>query len=400
MHGSSRRKLVEAMSTPFDFLVLSNGHGEDGVGARLLAELQRRQPELKLAAFPTVDEGNAYASLGVPILGPRRRLPSGGLLLHDPRLLWDDVKAGFLSMTAAQLRDLRRVRTRNLIVVGDVWALLLSSLVKTERRFFVQTLVSARHHPNSLHSAPTRYFMERISYPERALMRHLADRVYVRDEATAAVLWARGLTFVSALGNPLLDGLSGTGLSKHKGLCIALLPGTRGYAPAALTTMLEALEELPAATGLVAWSGESLPPAPTSWQLETLPQGSDPYALYRNAAQEVFVYKNRFADILHTTKLVLGTSGTAHEQAAALGKPVVAFPVPPLYSEAFLHNQKRLLGEALTLSEPTAPAIGRAITDLLANEDRFRRAASTGRQRLGAGGTSAIVDDVLARASG
>ena len=377
--------------------LLSNGHGEDAIGALLAAEILRQRPELSMQAFPTVGAGGAYQGV-VPVLGPRQVLPSGGLLVHDPRLLVQDLKAGFLGMTLRQLRELRRLRTDGLIVVGDIYALLLSSLVQTPNRFYLQTLVSSHHaSAGSSLTRPHRYFMENISLPERALMRRLARRVYVRDAATARQLQARGLEHVKALGNPVLDAAQGRPITEHAGQqCVALLPGTRGYAAASLQTMLRTLTHLAETTGLVAWAGEALP-APPDWESDDVPDIQGLRAVWRRGQQRVYVYENRFADVLHTAQVVLGTSGTAHEQAAALGKPVVSFAVPPLYSSAFLANQNRLLGEALVVVEPEPTQLAAALQTLLNDEVRLVRLAKLGPERLGRpGGTQAIVQDILA----
>ncbi|CAN5844101.1 lipid-A-disaccharide synthase-related protein [soil metagenome] len=382
---------------------LSNGHGEDVVGALLAEELLRQRPNLWVQAFPTVDEGRAYEHLDIPILGPRRPMPSGGLTMHRLDLLLADLHAGFLGMTADQLTALRRLQSDTLVVVGDVYALLLSSLVPTKTRFMVQTLVSA-HHSSGLAEKlrrPNRVFMEGIGPLERSLMRRLTRHVYVRDAATAAFLKRTSVEQASALGNPMLDGAAGVTMPEHAGspVLIALLPGTRAYAPAALTTMLLALAQMPQATGLVAWAGGVLPLPPPPWASALpLPNAVGLTAIFSHGVQRVYVYKQRFADILRSAHLVLGTAGTANEQAAALGKRVVSFPVPPLYTEAFLRNQARLLGDALTVTEPKPEVLAATLQTLLADASGSAHVA-TAASRLGKpGGTRAIVTDLLSRA--
>lgn len=383
--------------------LLSNGHGEDAVGALLVEELLRQRPDWRVAAFPVVNEGRAYEGLGIDLLGPRRVMPSGGLLFHSRELLVRDLKAGFLSMTLVQVRDLRRLKTDALLVIGDVYALTLSSLVRAPHRFFVQTLVSARHTPEKLEAATlNRYFMERISVPERLLMRYTVKRVYTRDEATEVVLKALGLNHVVSLGNPMLDALSGSAMPAHRdsGSLLALLPGTRRYAPEALRLMLQALMHLPNTTALVAWAGGALPELP-SWQREEPPPYEGLQTVLRHQEQRVFVYEGRFADILHSCEVALGTAGTANEQAAALGLAVVSFPVLPDYGTAFLRNQKRLLADALTLTAAEPRSIAGAVRYLLEKESRRVRAARLGRERMGApGGTKAIIQDILKQLEG
>ena len=378
--------------------LLSNGHGEDVVGALLAEAFLECDDTLELRAFPTVGRGDAYERLGVPILGPRRALPSGGFMLHSLNAFQQDMRAGFVPMTAAQLRALRGLDTDVLIVVGDVYALLLSSLVGTRQRFYVQTLVSAwqRRPRNLLQSGPlglNRYFMERFSAPERLLMRRLARHSYVRDAPTAALLKTFGLA-VSALGNPMLDALRPaaplTLPLPLKPPVVALLPGTRSHRFVSLEAMVRALASWSEATGLVAWTDDA-PPAGRNWTpvADGIWQG----------AENVYLLSDRFAEVLEAAQLALGTAGTAHEQAAASGLPVVAFAAPPLYTPAFLANQGRLLGAALSVCDAEPQSVADTLRALWHDKDRYRRAAAAGRERMGAaGGGAAIARDVLARA--
>jgi uncharacterized protein (TIGR03492 family) len=372
---------------------LSNGHGEDAIAVFLAKEFLRQDASLSLQAYPIVNEGRAYQSLSMPILGGRQLMPSGGLTMHTRENFVKDIQAGFISKTFGQIKDLWKLETDVLVVVGDVYALGLSSLVKTKHRFYVQSLVSSRHASNVVQ--PNRYFMEHISYPERALMRHLVHHAYMRDDITAQQLHHLGLNRVSYLGNPMLDALEGKAMIGHSKPEIALLPGTREYATDSLKVMLEALKLLPGLTGLVAWSGDELPDLP-EWQVAAdYSYGPALRLTFREST--VYVYEGRFADILHSADIVLGTSGTANEQAAALGKPVVAFPVPPIYSKAFLDNQKRLLGESLYLSQAQPEQIAEIVKDLLGNAQKYELAARVGPQRMGKPGGRAMVEDMLSR---
>lgn len=372
-------------------MLLSNGHGEDVVGTLLAKHLWQLEPTLTLEAFPTVGLGHAYARAGVPLLGPRRELPSGGLLLHSAGAFWADLRAGFLTLTRRQLSALRRLETDVLITIGDLYALLLGNLVRTKRRFYVQTLVSSYHSgEHAPLGRPNRYFMERFSLPERRLMRRNVH-TYVRDEPTAASLARAGLA-VSALGNPMLDALepgAPLGLPLTAPV-VALLPGTRRYKEAALEVMVAALAALPEATGVVAWT-EAAPPNDL-WK--PVSEG-----IWRRA-DRVWLVSDRFSDVLAAADLVLSTAGTASEQAAALGLPVVAFPVAPLYTGAFLANQQRLLGAALTLCQAEPRAVAAALRALWSNHESYRAASDMGRVRMGKrGGAAATAADILARTS-
>ncbi len=375
--------------------ILSNGYGEDVVGALLAVELLKAAPSWRVQAYPVVDAGRAYEPLAIPILGPRRVMPGGGLLLHHPRLLITDLRAGFLAMTWRQLRDLQRLKTDLLLIVGDVYALVLASQVRSERRYQVQPLISAYHAAGG-RPPPHRLFMEEFTGLERFLMRRLARQVYVRDAPTAELLRAKGVPHATSLGNPMLDALKVT--PRPLGLAppvVALLPGSRGYATEALSVMLKSMTHWPEAQGVVAWARtlDDLPRL-AGWECELLP-GSVRLSCGSTA---IPVLPERFADILHACDLVLGTAGTAHEQAVAIGKPVVAFPVAPHYSYGFLRNQARLLGAALTVVPPEPVALAAALRALWSDPKRYERAAREGRERMGeAGGSARIVADILQR---
>ena len=61
-------------------LLISNGHGEDLLGATL-AERLLGISGLELTAFPLVGKGRAYTALGIPLVIPGREFPSGGFFV-------------------------------------------------------------------------------------------------------------------------------------------------------------------------------------------------------------------------------------------------------------------------------------------------------------------------------
>jgi uncharacterized protein (TIGR03492 family) len=408
------------------WLIVCNGHGEDQVAAALAAALRARQPGLRLAALPLVGRGAALEAAGVDCLGPRAVLPSAGLTLHHPAAALADLRAGLVRVTLAQLTLLRRARPDHVLVVGDLYAHALAALVPAPRSV-VQTLVSVHmQRPGRFRIGP-RSFMERVRWPERRLMRGRVRAVYARDELTAAWLRRRGIAHARYLGNPMVDAVgAGTPVEGSAGRpAVALLPGTRPYAHASVGLMLAALASLGPVLGLVAWTHG--PPAPrpgwvpcerraagllAAWRWQpsaTEPPGrsrpsSPPTLVAEPAAEpvaEVWWLEGRFADVLASARAVLGTTGTAQEQAAGLGLPVVSFPVRPDLSSAFLRNQQRLLGSALQLVPPDPASIAAALREALADGPHRRAAARDGPARMGPpGAADRIADDLLAREAG
>ncbi len=391
-------------------LFLSNGYGEDVIGSKLARELLRQRPNLTLQAYPTVDQGRAYEGI-CTILGPRQVMPSGGLLLHSLDMFVKDIRAGFLRMTLQQLRDLKRLEADLLVVVGDVYALSLSLLINARTRVYVQPLVSA-YHQGGQQTNLNRLTMEQFTGLERYLIRTKVSQMYVRDALTAQILKADGIKHVQFLGNPMVDGLDAempldpsqlrklTYQPSSDGPIIALLPGTREYAVASLEMMLAALEHIPNAVGLIAWAGRQLPQLP-GWHYAN-DHGDDRTDVTHNltvlqrGTQRVLLYQARFNDVLAAADVVLGTAGTAHEQAASLGIPVVSFALPPHYTPAFLANQRRLLADALTISDANPEELARALNTLWHDSHAHARAANIGKVRMGQpGGSRAIASDIL-----
>ncbi|HEX7002850.1 MAG TPA: lipid-A-disaccharide synthase-related protein [Trueperaceae bacterium] len=381
-------------------LFISNGHGEDEVGARVGEVVVRLRPDLRLAALPVVGLGRPYERVGIPRLEPRRELPSGGLLMHSLPLFLADLQAGFLSLTLGQWQRLLFYRCASVVTVGDVYAQLLGSLTRARHRFVVQTLVSAYHAQGLAFSTPNRMFMERITIPEQLLMSR-ARAVYVRDGATETALHDAGLKHARFLGNPIADRLEGRVPASLAGLkVVGLLPGSRSYRHEALAKMIEGIALLrgEGVVGAVAWIGGDLEP-PVGWEaVAVAPNEEGLVSELRKAGTRVLVYRARFADVLRAARVVVGTSGTANEQAVAVGRPVVAFPVPPYYSSTFLQNQKRLLGPALSVVGASDAEIAGAVQGWLDDPATAERLAGQGRARIGGpGGSEAIARDVLRR---
>lgn len=400
--------------SPCDLLVVSNGHGEDVIGSALVAALQSRVPGLEVKAFPLVGVGTAYEPGAV--VGPRRSLPAAGLTLHHPALLLEDLRAGIIALTYRQLAFLRRQRPAAVLVIGDAYAQALAALVRAPRAV-LQPLVSVLQDRPLSASRLNRYFMESIRPPERLLL-SAARRVYTRDEPTAAALRSRGVTNAVHLGNPIMDGLEAEPLidptDKRRGHVIALLPGSRAYACDSVALMVAAIGHLAdgvaggtPVTALVAWTAIDAPTPAPGWTeagaVHVRPYGAGgpqpPLAgnltSWRRGSATVRFEREAFAAVLASADVVIGTAGTANEQAAGLGLPVVSFPVPPYYGAAFLENQERLLGGALRVVKSSPHAIARAVSEALIAGPHREAARTSGPLRLGGpGGTAAVADDL------
>jgi uncharacterized protein (TIGR03492 family) len=368
-------------------LVLSNGHGEDMIAATVAVRL--RAHGVSASALPLVGRGEAYRRAEIEVIGPARDLPSGGYLLSGPGRLWADLRSGFLGLTAGQWRALRAASASAsaCLTVGDWYALLNAVLFGCRPIFHVQPAVSVRSWPPGAPAwkAPFGPF-------ERALMKRCLA-VYPRDGASARWLVDQGVGSVRDLGNPMLDAVTGTEPLEPPPPYLLLLPGSRRDAAFSLPLMLEACRRLGDAglTPVVAWSGARPEEIPLpGWECTaTGASAGVTHRLRHGDGTLVHLAQGSFAGALAGARLALSTSGTAAEQAAGRGVPLVGFPTPgPQYTAAFAAGQKRALGAALTLAEPTPGAVAAAGERILGDADYLGRARRAGQEAMGEPGAA------------
>ena len=378
-------------------LLVSNGHGEDVIAATVAGHL--RAAGLDLAAVPLVGRGGAYAAAGIPVLGPADDHPSGGYLLTGLRPAWDDLRAGWIGSTRRRWRALRAAAgdAAACVVVGDWYALATARLHGRRPILYLPSAVSVVAWPPD---APA--WKAPFGPLEMRLMR-AARAVYPRDEATADYLVARGVAGARYLGNPMLDAIEGDADVGAAPPYALLLPGTRGDAAFSLPVMLEACRRLRGAPpAFVAWAGRSDLPRPPDWAIVATGATRGVTDRYRHAdGTEVAVARGAFATLIRGARVALSTSGTAAEQAAGLGVPIVGFATPgPQYRASFAAAQRRALGDALDLVAPDPDAIAVAARRALHDPDRRERGRRAGVRAMGRPGAAAVVAvDMLARLS-
>ncbi len=368
-------------------LVVSNGYAEDLEATQVLRALPL--DTVMVTAYPLVGLGRAYPP-GVTFLDPRREFPSGGFGARAGwAMLWQDVRRGWVSFWFAQRRTLRAQRGRFDLVVaaGDVYCLAMAASAGGPTVFLAL--------PKSEYIGPHTPWEVRV-------IRRQACQVFTRDKVTAEALRQQGIP-AEFRGFTLMDTLipAGVTFGLPPGPVLTLLPGSKPAAYENLILLLRAAAAAraqgPAASVLVAWA-----PNLSREQLHTTIEAAggrwvDPDR-FRFDSIEATVTTEYFADALARATLVLGMAGGAHEQAAGLGKPVIAFPgTGPQFTARFLEEQKRLLGDALVVAADAAAAAQAAVVLLRDPGERDRR-GRIGRERQGGpGGAAAIAKAVLER---
>lgn len=364
-------------------LFISNGSGEDSIASLIASRLTGVEAE----AMPTVGQGAAYRGV-LPLAGPRQApMPSGGLVNDAPLShITRDLRSGLLALLLRQFRFLRQVRRQYqlFVVVGDVFAL-LNAFAGLRPLLFIGTAKSVLHH--------------RYSWPERLALRHLADRVLTRDEATASDLRRSGVR-AAWVGNPMMDALEPAGITlplNSEMPWMALFPGSRAEAYAELPKMLDVYTRL--------WLGgdrvRAVVAVADSLQLEQMvPPGWEMVVhsaerglvgeLLRDGLPPVLLVRRVLGDVLARCQLVFGQAGTANEQAAGLGLPVLAYgPGGERRMSWYRFRQKGLLGDAVEVVDDRPEVIVAALARLLRDPEERRRRGAVGRERMGPPGGAA-----------
>lgn len=340
--------------------------------------------DVAVSAFPLVGLG-AHFPPGVQLLAPRRDFPSRGF---GARGGWasfrEDLAQGFLAFWRAQHRTIRAQRGRvDLVVVfGDVYCLWMASAARAPTVFL---------------TAPKSEYIAAHSRLERWLIRRLARDVVTRDEPTAAAFRRQGIP-AAYLGFWMIDAMTFTGATFGLPPDRPVVTVLAGSKPPAFDNIVLLLRAVDAAASLVpappvvlvAWS----PELPTTRLRDAVAAAGGVWVdddRFRFGALDATVTRHHYPDALRCATVVMGMAGGANEQAAGLGKPVVAFPGSgPQFTPRFLEEQQRLVGDAL-VATPSWRDAARALAELLENPHERERRGQAGIERLGSTGAAAAI---------
>ncbi|MFZ4804222.1 MAG: lipid-A-disaccharide synthase-related protein [Synechococcus lacustris] len=391
-------------------LVLSNGHGEDLIAARILEPLQRLQPQLQLSLLPLVGQGGAFNSLhhqaAIQRLGPLQALPSGGFSNQSLRGLLQDLGAGLAGLSLGQWRSLHRWRRGGgaVLAVGDLLPLLLAAasglpygFIGTPKSDYTWRSGPGR---DPLPDAYHRLKGSEWDPWEWALMgRRQCRLVICRDGLTARGLRRHGVAAL-APGNPMMDGfnLEPVPACLAAGERILLLPGSR--CPEALGNLQRLLGALPPAKDRILLlacgsrpSPEELAPllAKAGYGPAPLPGASGAASAWRGPAGLLLVGPGLFGRWGPWAQLGLACAGTATEQLVGLGIPALSLPGPgPQFKAGFARRQSRLLGGAVQVCNSPSE-LAKKLELLLAQPSLRAELGAIGKARMGpAGGSERI----------
>jgi len=377
-------------------LFVSNGHGEAAIADRIAAELRAIAPDAMLDHLALVGEP---ASDSLRAVGPRRTMPSGGLIaMGNVKNMLRDLRAGLLPLVAAQRKFLGSVRGSYdvAVAVGDVYALAMTLRARS-CTVFVGTAKSV---------SVARYG----AFEERVLAR--AQACFVRDEATAQALREHGLS-IEPSANVIVDLFApGDDPAAEAAVAgfqtmLALFPGSRASAYDDAGFLLEVVREiagrrpgvgavLSIARGLDA-QRFATDAQRAGWQIGRESHDCIPFVLELDGRTVVRAWTGSPASLLNGATLVLGQAGTANEGAAAAGVPVVAFARDRKANERWYRRRQRgLLGDALAVVQGNSVEAARGVCDILDDPARRRQMSETGIARMGGAGAARRIADRIA----
>ena len=403
-------------------LILSNGHGEDVIAARIAEKLRLIPHPPELAILPLVGEGHAYRGLNIPLIGRVKKMPSGGFVYMDSRELWRDLQGGLLQLTFAQFQSIRQWGKEGgkILAVGDILPLIFAWLSGAEYAF-VGTAKSEYYLRNENSWLTSTSLLQRSLgsdyFPwERWLMsRPKCKGVFPRDTLTSQNLKQFSIPAFD-LGNPMMDGLqviTKPVLAIPKKLTILLLPGSRSpEAEQNWQLILQAVNQIlqeftnQAISFLAAiapsLSLDSFQSRLIEEQWQTISLNSvdipidDPQAIsFEKDNTKLFLSQHTYGDCLNISDIAIAMAGTATEQFVGLGKPVFSLSGEgPQFTSNFAKRQTYLLGESVILVN-NLTEIGKTLKSVLNSPEKRQAIAENGKKRLGEPGAAARIANCL-----
>lgn len=368
-------------------MFLSNCYGEDGSAALIAKEIKKAKPNVEVAGAPLLSKGEEYLKRGIPVITSSKVPPSGGFPLESLSGLVRDLISGY-AIPIKYYVGLKKVRNKidHIVVVGDVFLLVLGYLALRKRPIFLAIAKSDYIRP---HSKMEEFFM-----------RHIPIWVLTHDELTASALRNKKIQ-ATFLGNPMVDDLSPTGIDfRIQGKrAVGILPGSRYEA------YNNFIKILPVADG-VAHSFVSRSKMDESviflcalannikedkiidltrklgWTYFEF----NKFKGIRKGATQI-LFSHLFTDVIANSECVIGLAGTANEQAAAIGKPIVSFVgTGPQTTKRRMKKQEKLLGGCLKFVSNYPDSVISEILLLLGDKKLREERGQMGISRMGKSG--------------
>ncbi len=349
-------------------LIISNGHGEDAIGA----EIARRLPKhIEVHAYPTLGDGRAYAGV-CTVVGPRAQLASQGWRNTRHSFL-RDLQGGLIGTVWPGLRFFREARKTydRIAVVGDMIGVYGCYLTGHRDIVYLDVYKTG--------------FGRSYLAIDKWMLKRAARTVFCRAQSLADTLRAAGID-ARAPGNIMMDTIPRTGLvlARTKPRAMAILPGSRAHAVKNFALQVAALAKVP-----MDLRPDLFVVVAASLQVDDLAKAAGLSVvdgrMNGQGLDIAIVPGASLGDTLDASDLVLSQAGTATIQALGLGRPAITFQSSDDRPSRVAH-ESRLFGDAREVVVADADTIASALSHLLADDGERARRAAIGRERIGSGG--------------
>ncbi len=381
-------------STSPTYLFLSNCYGEDRSAALIAEELlkihtlefrvkdKKQKINSQLLGASLISQGEEYEKKGISLLIKGKMPPSGGFPRNFVDFIKDVVTSSYIPIR--YYIALRKIRKEIIqaIVVGDIFLLVLAWFGLRKRLIFLAPAKSDYQNPH--------YKFECWA------MRKICIKVFTHDEYTAQNLKKEKIPALF-VGNPMVDELKETHnsqLTTHNSKnLIGILPGSRKEAYKNFLKILVVVEQISNKKEGIKFVA-AIPSSLDLQKLITLSESNgwkhtksetcNLQTIINKNKVEVCLATNSFVTLINESDVIIGLSGTANEQAASLGKPIVSFKgCGTQTSITRIQNQERLLGGCLKFISDFPEGVVTEVIELLNNEELRQTRGKIGKKRMG-----------------
>lgn len=360
---------------------MSNGLGEDKAAAAIAVRLMIGYVDADVVAAPLVTDGECYSGSQIPLLTRGRLPPSGGFPMKSLKGFFLDLGCaphyvGYVRELASRRREMDRV-----VVVGDVALLCLAAASLRKPIVFIDLAKS---------SCKGRHYLI-----EEAIMRRIGCSVLARDEATMLDLAGKRIE-AAYLGNPMMDGLGIIKVGLGEDPVVGLLPGSRREIGANLARILQVIELLPPEIPSFCALSSGVQTERIADAVRMQGWGYDGRSLWKDG-RSVRMIPDGFAEVVSHARVVIGLAGSANEQAAGLGIPVISFVgCGPQTTERRMRDQERLMGGSIKFVRDHPEGVAAEVMHLLGDSTERARRGAIGMWRMGPPGASEAIARFLA----
>lgn len=366
-------------------LFISNGKGEDSIAVTIIEQLKKITPNFQIEAISLIGNADAYQQINIKVLKTWGNLPNEGffsflsIIFHFGKLLRRLISQAKLLANINNNYDL-------VICVGDFYTVFLAVITKCK----------AVH----IATAMTNYIRP-FNAIEKWVFKNKLRFVFTRDEITAKDLLANQIK-ASYYGNPMMDDKNLLAPKENKLLLsnkkknVMLIPSSRNDAYKNLRSMAHYIYKMKFQDNIFYFT--SIHPRlqmdlfikelnKDGWHFVTKNDVFIKGVFQKKDCNDITVLTGSFRELLESTQIAIGMTGTGNEQVVGLGVPLILLKgKSKSSSNKRLQHYKKLLGEAVFIPKFWKKQL--AILEVIQSNTLQKKMRAVGLTRMGKAGGS------------